>query len=120
MKPHKSIRSFIGAKDFEESKAFYIDFGFSELSLVENLSYFSIDESLGFYLQKAYVKDWVDNSMLFLEVEDTISYRKMLKDKDLSKYENVRISKIENRPWGKVFFLHDPSNILWQIGEFYN
>ena len=117
--PFKSIRPFIGAKDFDESRNFYKELGFSELILLENLSYFKVDEKLGFYLQAAYVKDWVDNSMLFLEVDNLEAYLLELKSKKLTeKFSRIRISDIEVKNWGKVFFLHDPSGILWQIGCF--
>lgn len=115
----KSIRTFIGAKYFDESSAFYKDLGFKEMPILDNMSYFKIDENLGFYLQKAYVKDWVDNSMLFLEVENLELYLKELKAKELTKkYTSVRLSTIVKNDWGKEFFMHDPSGILWHIGTF--
>lgn len=115
----KSIRAFIGAKNFEESREFYKDLEFLEVVLSENMSYFKVDEKLGFYLQKAYVKDWVDNSMLFLEVEDLEDYLEKLKAKNLqNKHSKVRLSKIVVNDWGKEFFLHDPSGILWHFGYF--
>ena len=52
----KSIRPFIGAKDFEVSRSFYCDLGFEEVVLSHNMSYFKT-EAFGFYLQAAYVKD---------------------------------------------------------------
>jgi hypothetical protein len=54
----KSIRPFIGAKNFELSGNFYRDLGFIESILFHNMSYFKTD-GLGFYLQDAYVQDWV-------------------------------------------------------------
>ncbi len=59
-----SIRPFIGAKDFELSRNFYRDLGFQESILFPTMSYFKT-QGLGFYLQDAYVKDWIDNSMIF-------------------------------------------------------
>lgn len=117
----KSIRSFIGAKNFKESRDFYKDLGFEELTLFENMSYFKIDKKLGFYLQKAFVKDWVDNSMLFLEVENLEEYLQEIKSKKLQeKYPKVKLSKIVINDWGNEFFLHDPSGILWHFGSFKN
>lgn len=60
----KSLRAFIGAKDFEISRNFYKDLGFEEIVLFHNMSLFKKEE-FGFYLQDAYVKDWIDNTMLF-------------------------------------------------------
>jgi len=115
----KSIRPFIGSKNFELSRNFYRDLGFTESILFPNMSLFKID-GLGFYLQDAYVQDWVDNSMIFLEVEDVDRYWKELTGLDLtSKYEGIKLSPIREYDWGKECFMHDPSGILWHIGEFY-
>ncbi|QNM86282.1 glyoxalase [Polaribacter pectinis] len=115
----KSIRAFIGAKDFDESRSFYKDLEFTEVVISKNMSFFKVDEKLGFYLQKAFVKDWVDNSMLFLEVEDLETYLVKMKAKNLpKKYSKVRLSEIVVNDWGKEFFLHDPSGILWHFGNF--
>lgn len=115
----KSIRTFIGAKNFNESKAFYKTLGFIEVELPSNMSYFKVNDNLGFYLQRAYVKDWVDNSMLFLEVENVDEYLASLKSKNLiNQFPKVKLSEIVVNDWGKEFFLHDPSGILWHIGCF--
>jgi hypothetical protein len=115
----KSIRPFIGAEDFQISRQFYQDLGFQESVLAYNFSYFHTNE-YGFYLQDAYVKDWIDNTMIFLEVDDVERYWKELVALDLtSKYKNVRIVPIKNYEWGRECFIHDPSGILWHIGEFF-
>ena len=51
-----SIRTFIGAENFEISRNFYKDVGFEENILSHNMSYF-YKNTCGFYLQDAYVKD---------------------------------------------------------------
>ncbi len=113
-----SIRPFIGAKNFERSRNFYRDLGFQEKILFHNMSLFKTGE-LGFYLQDAYVQDWVDNTMLFLEVEDVDKYWDELLALDLTtKYKDVRLIPIKNNDWGRECFLHDPSGILWHFGEF--
>jgi hypothetical protein len=114
----KSIRPFIGCKDFELTRRFYRDLNFEEAILTQDLSYFRT-EGVGFYLQDAYVKDWVDNTMLFLEVEDVKKYWNELSSLDLpGKYEGVRLIPIRHYDWGSECFLHDPSGILWHFGEF--
>ncbi len=114
----KSIRPFIGAKNFEQSRNFYRDLGFQESILFPTMSYFKTD-GLGFYLQDAYVKDWIDNTMVFMEVEDVGRYWKELVALDLSsKYAGVKLVPIRVHDWGKECYLHDPSGILWHFGEF--
>ncbi len=113
-----SIRPFMGAKNFEISRRFYNDLGFEEVVIEHNFSYFKT-EGIGFYLQDAYVKDWVDNTMVFLEVDDVSRYYNELLALDLpGKYDGVRLIPVRNHPWGSECFLHDPSGILWHFGEF--
>ena len=113
-----SIRPFIGAKNFETSRSFYRDLGFEEVVISDDMSLFR-SGAFGFYLQNAYVKDWINNTMLFLEVDDVDRYYKDLKELDLtSKYEVVRLTPIRKEDWGQECFLHDPSGILWHFGQF--
>lgn len=113
-----SIRPFIGAKNFEVSRNFYRDLGFQESVLSHNMSVFKTDGQ-AFYLQDANVKDWIDNTMIFMEVEDVERFWSELSALDLtSKYEGVRLTPIRDYDWGRECFLHDPSGILWHFGEF--
>lgn len=114
----RSIRPFIGAKDFDLSRRFYRDLGFEETVLSAQMSVFKTGDT-AFYLQNAYVQDWVDNSMIFLEVDDVDRYWNELSALDLpSKYSGVRLTPIRNEAWGRECFLHDPSGILWHFGTF--
>lgn len=114
----KSIRAFIGAKDFETSRRFYADLGFEEIVLFPKMSVFKSGD-LAFYLQDAYVKDWVDNTMLFMEVDNVKRFWEELVALRLpEKYENVKIVPIQHNDWGSECFVHDPSGVLWHIGEF--
>lgn len=115
----RSIRSFIGAADYEQSRRFYHELGFEVSIISPKMCYISIDQDIGFYLQDYYVKDWINNSMLFLEVEDLDDYYRTLDAKQLpQKYQGVKLSKIVSNDWGREFFLHDPSGVLWHIGNF--
>jgi len=114
----KSIRAFIGAKNFEISRNFYKDLGFEEIVLLHNMSLFKKEE-FAFYLQDAYVKDWIDNTMLFFEVENVKEcYDELLELNLPAKYEGARLSPIQHNDWGSECFVHDPSGILWHFGEF--
>ena len=114
----KSIRPFIGAKDFDLSRRFYRDLGFDETVLSDDMSVFKTN-GLAFYLQDAYVKDWVDNTMIFLEVDDVSRHWTELSALDLpARYDGVRLTSIRTHDWGRECFLHDPSGVLWHFGEF--
>lgn len=120
----RSIRTFIGAKNFEESRTFYKELGFREVVISDEMSYFEafsrIKGELGFYLQKYYVEQWVNNSMIFLEVDNVDRYCEELNALGLhKKYKHVKLIPIKESDWGKVCFMHDPSGVLWHFGEFY-
>ena len=113
-----SIRPFIGSKNFEISRSFYRDLGFEETELFPNMSVFKAD-GLAFYLQDAYVRDWIDNTMVFMEVDNADRYYRELLALNLpEKYEGVRVVATRTYDLGAECFLHDPSGILWHFGEF--
>ncbi|MBZ0326322.1 MAG: glyoxalase [Altibacter sp.] len=115
----KSIRAFIGAKNYDESRAFYRELGFEEVIISDDMCLFKVNTNLAFYLQKAYVRKWVDNSMLFLEVDDVEACEKELLAKGLHhKYKYVRFTEIKTFDWGRELFMHDPSGVLWHFGQF--
>ncbi|MEO9485530.1 MAG: glyoxalase [Ekhidna sp.] len=119
MKPAiESIRAFVGAKDYQQSREFYKAWGFSEVVTSSKMSYFFID-NFGFYLQDYYVKDWIENTMLFIEVENLSDYWEILKGKSLDKqFEGVKLVEPTTFDWGHEGFVYDPSGVLWHIGEF--
>ena len=115
----KNIRTFIGAKDYKVSRSFYSALGFEEVILSNVMSLFKVNDHMSFYLQDYYVKDWVNNSMVFLEVENVDQCWSELKELDLiNKYQNVRLTPIKKFEWGRECFMHDPSGVLWHFGEF--
>ena len=114
----KSIRPFIGAKDFELSRSFYRDLGFEETVLGDAMSVFKTGTH-GFYLQNYYAKEWVDNTMVFMEVEDVAQFWDELVALNLTdKYEGVKVVPIKKLDWGSECFVHDPAGVLWHFGEF--
>ena len=113
-----SIRPFIGAENFEVSRSFYRDLGFEETVLSHDMSVFKTG-TLAFYLQDAYVKDWIDNTMVFVEVENVEKHWNDLEALNLTAtYPTVKLTPIRNYDWGRECFLYDPSGILWHFGEF--
>jgi len=114
----KSIRAFIGARDFEVSRSFYQSLGFEETLISEKLSLFTIG-ALSFYLQDYYVKEWIENSMILLEVDDVDKYWSFLQQCELDKkYEGVRLIPVQENHWGRECLLIDPSGVLWHFAAF--
>ena len=115
----QSIRTFIGAKNYETSRVFYQALGFEEVVLSPKMSLFKVNEKLSFYLQDYYVQKWCDNSMVFLEVEDLDNCWADVKGRALpEQYPTAKLSPIKELAWGREFFLHDPAGVLWHFGQF--
>ena len=119
LKSAQSIRTFVGAEDFQTSRSFYSELGFEESPIDKKMSFFRVNSSLGFYLQDYYVKEWCDNSMVLLEVHNVSEIRKSLIELEVErKYKNVKVSDIRKNEHGKQIFVHDPSGVLWHFFEF--
>lgn len=115
----KAIRPFIGAKNYQESREFYKSIGFEEVVIGDKMCLFKVNENLGFYLQDFYVEDWIDNTMVFLEVDDIERCAEELSNKGLQgKFKGVRLTEIKQFDWGRELFMTDPSGVLWHFGEF--
>lgn len=114
-----AIRSFIGSKNYSTSRAFYNALGFKETVLTPALSLFTIKDKIAFYLQDAYVKEWIENTMLFVEVTDLEKYLEEMQALNLpARFKDVKLSDIVRQEWGAEFFLHDPAGVLWHFGTF--
>ncbi len=112
------IRPFLGSADFEVSRRFYRELGFREVVLSDQMSAFN-SGAVWFYLQRYFVQEWVDNTMVFLEVSDLECQRSAILESGLvDRYEGGRVSEIQENEWGREFFMHDPSGNLWHIGSF--
>ncbi|QRR00682.1 glyoxalase [Dyadobacter sandarakinus] len=113
-----SLRPFIGSKDFLVSSSFYKDLGFEEVTLGPGFSLFRTGK-LAFYLQDYYAREWIENTMVFLEVDDVEQFWKYLEGLDLpARYEGVKLTPIRKEQWGSECFVHDPAGVLWHFGAF--
>ena len=113
-----SIKPFIPAKDFSLSKKFYSQMGFNIDWENEEICQFSQGE-FQFLLQNFYIKEFGENYMLQLIVDSlTSAYEKLEPICKKKEFNPARITKPAIQPWGmNISFLHDPSNVLWHIGE---
>jgi catechol 2,3-dioxygenase-like lactoylglutathione lyase family enzyme len=113
-----SLRPFVGAKNFDVSRAFYRDLGFEEAIISNGLSLFR-SGVFGFYLQNYYLKEWLENTMLFLEVRDVHKQFQQVQESGLDKkYPHARIQPVKKEEWGEVFYIIDPAGILLHVAQF--
>ena len=111
------IKAFVPAKDFELSKRFYEDLGFSKASDADGIAYFHI-ETCSFLLQDFYEPDHCQNFMMHLLVEDARSWHQLVITSGVVEKYQVTVSEVVEQPWGMLdFVLFDPSGVLWRIGQ---
>jgi catechol 2,3-dioxygenase-like lactoylglutathione lyase family enzyme len=111
------IKAFVPARDFELSKSFYQDLGFTVAWSSDDLAYLHAGRS-SFLLQKFYVQQHADNFMMHMLVQDVEAWWAHVEKQELASRYNVRAMRPEDRPWGiRDFTLDDPSGVLWRIGQ---
>jgi hypothetical protein len=110
-------RPFLPAKDFAISKNFYETLGFEKL-LDGEVAIFKAGSS-SFILQNYYQKNWAENFMMQLMVDDLDAWWTHIEGLDLPGKFNVQSPKAPAmQPWGlRVAYLFDPSGVLWHIAE---
>jgi predicted lactoylglutathione lyase len=115
------VRPFLPAKDFAVSKAFYVALGWEIKWADEGLA---VMENAGqsFYLQNYYVKEWADNSMLHISVEDVQAcYAQINALLDGGQFPGTRISEPKQEPYGAlVAYVWDPSGVLLHLAQWTN
>jgi len=112
-----AIRPFLPAKDFEASKSFYEALGFQKV-LDGEVAIFRAGAS-EFVLQRFYHKEFADNCMLQLVVDDLDSRWALIEALDLPGRFRVRAPQPPKlQPWGlRVAFVFDPSGVLWHVTQ---
>ena len=100
------------AKDFELSKRFYSALGFQ---LTEGFGD-TMDCRLGgavFRLQNYYVKDWANNFMIKLDVDDVEEWHQHVRNVFAeNKYGDARMAEPEMVGDTKILHVVDPSGVL--------
>jgi hypothetical protein len=114
LEPH-GILTFVPAKDFEVSSAFYRALGFS-VNEDQGVRFCGLGD-FGFLLQDFYVKDWADNFMMAMHVDDAqawVDRAKALVDR----FPTARTRDAKLEDWGMVVgHIWDPTGVLWHITQ---
>ena len=111
------IKAFVPSKNFDLSKQFYKDIGFTMASDGGGTAYFHFDHA-SFLLQDFCATGFAENFMMHILVEDVDAWWKRVHDSGVVKKYGVKLSKIELQPWRmRDFCLTDPSSVLWRIGQ---
>jgi hypothetical protein len=117
------LKVHLPARDFEVSKQFYQDIGFTlcwsngGMALLHYGPHGQPVQS-GFLLQDFYVKEFAENLQMHLLVREVDAWWAQLEGKQISQKYGVDIGPPEDREWKmRDFTLFDPSGVLWRIAQ---
>ena len=111
------IKAFVPSKDFELSKQFYKDLGYTLASEGGDIAYFQFGH-VSFLLQDYCAVSFAENFMMHILVEDVNAWRNQVKDSGVVAKYGVKMTELEDQPWRmRDFCLYDPSGVLWRIGQ---
>ena len=108
----KHFKVYMPAKDFELSKRFYTALGFKMSEGWGGTADFELNGNR-FRLQDFYVKDWAENFMVVIGVDDAVAWHQHVRTiADSGEFDNVRIKPPEMVEEWLVLHVTDPSGVL--------
>ena len=112
------IKPFIGSKDFELSRDFYVALGWQVKFESPELAELQLGDHR-FYLQAYYQKDWCNNTMLHLTVDDAQSWYERASSALSSRdFGPARVRKPTPQDYGAlVTFVWDPAGVLLHFAQ---
>ncbi len=106
------FKVYVPAKNFEQSKRFYVALGFAMSEGWGGTADFELNGNR-FRLQDYYVKDWADNFMVVIGVDDVEAWHQLVrKIADSSEFAGIRIKPPEPVDGSLVLHVTDPSGVL--------
>lgn len=110
------IKAFVPARDFELSKRFYADLGFSIPWSADDLAYLHAGRC-SFLLENVSSNALTGHFRMHLLVTDVDAWWRHVQAQRLVERYGVRAEPPADRPWRiRDFVLTDPSGVTWRIG----
>lgn len=106
------LKLYVPARDFEQSKRFYAALGFTLSEGWGGTADFELNGHR-FRLQDYYVRDWADNFMIVMGVDDVGAWHQHARTiTDSGEFPNVRVKAPEAVDGSRVLHVVDPSGVL--------
>jgi hypothetical protein len=112
------IRVFVPAKDFSESKQFYVALGWKLKWEDPSLAELELADRR-FLLQNYYAKDWAENFMFHVTVEDAHAWHEHVSSLlSAGTFSNARVNPPKQESYGAlVTYVWDPSGVLLHFAQ---
>jgi hypothetical protein len=99
---------------FEESKQLFQELGFTMNWDAGGMAGFGKD-GCHFILQKFELKEFAENFMVSVGVENAEEFRKMVLEKKLPERFGIRIGEVRQQPYGKEVNMIDIAGVCWHF-----
>lgn len=112
------VRPFIGSSDYAVSKAFYVALGWTVQYEDDSLALLA-NGAHRFYLQNAYAKEWVENTMLHVTVADARACHAQVSALiETGRFPGARVARPKAEPYGAlVTYVWDPAGVLLHLAQ---
>lgn len=112
------LRPFIPARDFLLSKHFYASMGWKVKDVDDGIALVQLADE-HFYIQNYYLKEFAENCMLHLTVEDAQAwYQHVSSVLQNNKFPGARVQSPKQQHYGAIVtFVHDPTGVLLHLCE---
>jgi len=112
-----SLEPFVpSGENFEGSKQLFQELGFRINWDAGGYIGFQRDDCK-FILQKFNNKDFAENFMLSVKVDNADEFRKEVVDKQLPQKFGIRIGEVSNMPYGREVNIIDIAGVCWHFVE---
>ena len=114
---YNSIEPFVpSGKDFRKSKELFLELGFNIAWENDDLILFE-NNGLQFFLQRYDVKEFAENLMLRVTVDDLDEFWKEISTLNLPEKFGVKLKEPTNFPWGREVNLIDIAGVCWHFSK---
>ncbi len=110
-----SLQPFVpSGSDFEKSKQFFIELGFTTRWDGGGAAGFEKDGCM-FILQKFDNREFAENFMVSVGIVNADEFWKEINDKQLEQKFGIKVGPPADQPWGREVNIIDPAGVCWHF-----
>ncbi len=114
---YNSIEAFVpSGSDFQASRQLFLELGFTIKWEADDYVGFE-NNGCKFILQKCDAKDFAENLMLQITVDDLDEFWLKISEKNLPEKFGVKLSAPKDFPWGREVNMIDIAGVCWHFAE---
>lgn len=114
---YNSIEAFVpSGSDFGASRQLFLELGFSVVWEAKDYVGFE-NNGCRFILQNYDVKEFAENLMMRVTVDDLDAFWQRISEKNLNERFGVKLTAPTDFPWGREVNLIDIAGVCWHFAE---